>query len=380
MSTSNLVVPPHPVLTDNRMFDYDQPIYSNNTMPVSVPQSQTYYKDIQYYGYSNEFVASAQPQRFSYAELLSDPTPEGYLSVDTYENDGCYVPTPLPPSPQSDDFALFPTPAMDNIAANYVLMLNGDICPANIGMPLPMTPLTPTDPDAGFGNYDDTPVIPSDLPTTPMSPLTPMASPLSSCKEMSPCFSDCTSSNYDGSNYDGSNYDGSNYDGSNYDGSNYDGSNYDGSNYDGLTDEYQPDSPLSCSLSLDQVRDRAAQDMAPQYISLTRPVRSRGRRVSSHPDVSGSKLFTCQTEGCGKVFKRSEHLKRHTRSIHTLEKPFPCTYPGCPKRFSRSDNLNQHVRIHRHNGKEKSATRNFSNFTPFLQTYSNGNIHTMVVN
>lgn len=47
--------------------------------------------------------------------------------------------------------------------------------------------------------------------------------------------------------------------------------------------------------------------------------RSRGRRVSSVPGC-GARMFTCKADGCGKVFKRSEHLKRHIRSIHTLEK------------------------------------------------------------
>ncbi|KAF9578867.1 hypothetical protein BGW38_005129 [Lunasporangiospora selenospora] len=81
------------------------------------------------------------------------------------------------------------------------------------------------------------------------------------------------------------------------------------------------------------------------------PKRSRGRRVASFPDTasaaSGCKVFTCRFDDCGKIFKRSEHLKRHVRSIHTLEKPFECPIPSCPKRFSRSDNLNQHIRIHR---------------------------------
>ncbi|OAQ28418.1 hypothetical protein K457DRAFT_57646, partial [Linnemannia elongata AG-77] len=58
------------------------------------------------------------------------------------------------------------------------------------------------------------------------------------------------------------------------------------------------------------------------------------------------RVFTCMIDACGKQFKRSEHLKRHVRSVHTLEKPFGCPYENCPKRFSRSDNLNQHVRIH----------------------------------
>lgn len=53
--------------------------------------------------------------------------------------------------------------------------------------------------------------------------------------------------------------------------------------------------------------------------STQHPPRSRGRRVSNVP-TQGVRMFTCQAEGCGKVFKRSEHLKRHIRSIHTLEK------------------------------------------------------------
>ncbi|KAI8646539.1 hypothetical protein BD408DRAFT_336599 [Parasitella parasitica] len=82
--------------------------------------------------------------------------------------------------------------------------------------------------------------------------------------------------------------------------------------------------------------------------------RSRGRRVSNVPGC-GTRMFTCKADGCGKVFKRSEHLKRHIRSIHTLEKPFECPYQSCNKRFSRSDNLNQHIRIHRHSNASKEG-------------------------
>ncbi|KAJ8653488.1 hypothetical protein O0I10_010816 [Lichtheimia ornata] len=90
--------------------------------------------------------------------------------------------------------------------------------------------------------------------------------------------------------------------------------------------------------------------------SKAKSTRSRGRRVSNNPSVAaGQKMFTCEHDDCGKVFKRSEHLKRHIRSIHTLEKPFECPYHSCSKRFSRSDNLNQHIRIHRHTGKDKST-------------------------
>jgi hypothetical protein len=60
------------------------------------------------------------------------------------------------------------------------------------------------------------------------------------------------------------------------------------------------------------------------------------------------KVYTCKVPGCGKLFKRSEHLKRHIRSIHTDEKPFTCKL--CCKKFSRHDNLNQHMRVHGESG------------------------------
>ncbi|GAA5925785.1 hypothetical protein JCM3775_001500 [Rhodotorula graminis] len=62
------------------------------------------------------------------------------------------------------------------------------------------------------------------------------------------------------------------------------------------------------------------------------------------------KIFLCKVPGCGKCFKRSEHLKRHVRSIHTNERPFQCQWPTCKRLFSRHDNLNQHLRIHREPG------------------------------
>ncbi|GAA6034896.1 hypothetical protein JCM8097_009356 [Rhodosporidiobolus ruineniae] len=67
------------------------------------------------------------------------------------------------------------------------------------------------------------------------------------------------------------------------------------------------------------------------------------------------KAFLCKVPGCGKVFKRSEHLKRHVRSIHTNERPFQCQWPTCGRFFSRHDNLNQHLRIHREAGMSDAA-------------------------
>ncbi|KAJ8661174.1 hypothetical protein O0I10_002922 [Lichtheimia ornata] len=73
-----------------------------------------------------------------------------------------------------------------------------------------------------------------------------------------------------------------------------------------------------------------------------------GRRVSPEsPDDTEQRIFKCTEPTCGKLFKRSEHVKRHYRSIHSKEKPYECPYSTCLKRFSRSDNLSQHIRIHR---------------------------------
>lgn len=60
------------------------------------------------------------------------------------------------------------------------------------------------------------------------------------------------------------------------------------------------------------------------------------------PKEEEGKPFPCPD--CTKQFKRSEHLKRHIRSVHSNIRPFHCKY--CEKQFSRSDNLAQHLKTH----------------------------------
>jgi hypothetical protein len=88
----------------------------------------------------------------------------------------------------------------------------------------------------------------------------------------------------------------------------------------------------------------------------------RGRRTSASPSISSEpylgvcgdagvskhnsqRRFDCTEPGCGKSFKRHEHLKRHQRT-HTGERPYVCAVNGCNKGFARSDNLAMHLRVH----------------------------------
>src|SRR5271170_1591376 len=79
-----------------------------------------------------------------------------------------------------------------------------------------------------------------------------------------------------------------------------------------------------------------------------RPKKRKAKALAVVPS-DPEKVFVCDVLGCEKRFRRSEHLKRHARSLHTLEKPYVCNQPGCQKKFSRSDNLNQHLRVHKRN-------------------------------
>lgn len=95
--------------------------------------------------------------------------------------------------------------------------------------------------------------------------------------------------------------------------------------------------------------DSFKHDITDSKITKSKPTKSTSFSgpssisASSIPVVANAQgAFPC-TE-CEKQFKRSEHLKRHIRSVHSNIRPFHCKY--CEKKFSRSDNLAQHLKTH----------------------------------
>jgi hypothetical protein len=47
---------------------------------------------------------------------------------------------------------------------------------------------------------------------------------------------------------------------------------------------------------------------------------------------------------CHRAFSVASNLRRHIKSVHSLEKPFACDF--CDRQFSQRCNLKRHVRIH----------------------------------
>ncbi|CAG7986515.1 unnamed protein product [Penicillium salamii] len=59
----------------------------------------------------------------------------------------------------------------------------------------------------------------------------------------------------------------------------------------------------------------------------------------------GKRVHACQHDGCGKVFTRAEHKRRHELN-HNPEASYRCTQQGCKKTFHRTDLLARHIERH----------------------------------
>uniref|UniRef100_A0A8C1VU43 Sp5 transcription factor-like n=1 Tax=Cyprinus carpio TaxID=7962 RepID=A0A8C1VU43_CYPCA len=62
-------------------------------------------------------------------------------------------------------------------------------------------------------------------------------------------------------------------------------------------------------------------------------------------ELGKKRLHICHIPDCGKVYKKTSHLKAHLR-WHAGERPFICNWLFCGKSFTRSDELQRHLRTH----------------------------------
>jgi uncharacterized Zn-finger protein len=56
-----------------------------------------------------------------------------------------------------------------------------------------------------------------------------------------------------------------------------------------------------------------------EAVTIVKSGNSR-KKGAPTPSSKATRTYTCDVDGCGKLFARGEHLKRHVRSIHTYEK------------------------------------------------------------
>lgn len=99
---------------------------------------------------------------------------------------------------------------------------------------------------------------------------------------------------------------------------------------------------ISTSNQLTSIANPGFQQLKKKRSTFLKPRNTK----STSPLDEDEKPFKCQE--CPKAFRRSEHLKRHIRSVHSTERPFHCLF--CDKKFSRSDNLSQHLKTHKKHG------------------------------
>ncbi|KAK5631332.1 hypothetical protein RRF57_007046 [Xylaria bambusicola] len=77
--------------------------------------------------------------------------------------------------------------------------------------------------------------------------------------------------------------------------------------------------------------------------SNTTPVHLPAAMGPPSEPMALTKRFECEVPGCGKVFRRKEHLTRHSKS-HDTQLQYACHI--CGRRYARSDVLKRHVEFH----------------------------------
>jgi zinc finger protein BrlA len=119
------------------------------------------------------------------------------------------------------------------------------------------------------------------------------------------------------------------------------------------------DEPLQTSIALHQIQESAELDKSKADCrSARRRVKQEIRNclLPNNIPIHTKASKPCLFEGCGKNFKRQEHLKRHER-VHKNIETYPC--PCCQKIFGRTDNLKYHVKLHMDAANKKSSRTDF---------------------
>jgi general transcription factor IIIA len=57
-------------------------------------------------------------------------------------------------------------------------------------------------------------------------------------------------------------------------------------------------------------------------------------------------VWTCEYEGCQKVFRTKNNLRRHAKIHDQAQKKFKCTFENCEAEFCRREHLSNHMNAH----------------------------------
>ncbi|KAI0572992.1 hypothetical protein Alg130_10278 [Pyrenophora tritici-repentis] len=114
------------------------------------------------------------------------------------------------------------------------------------------------------------------------------------------------------------------------------------------SDDSEDDDSASQKSSTSTTKDNCA---APEVMKLGKWV---GNVNNLNITDSQKPLYVClmkctrhgQVVQCGQTFGRSEHRRRHCKTVHSKERLYICKVPDCEKSFSRGDNLRDHYWSH----------------------------------
>ena len=107
-------------------------------------------------------------------------------------------------------------------------------------------------------------------------------------------------------------------------------------------EEHEPETDFEDAPGPTALRNKTCGTCGREFKKVSR----LNQHLLTHTD---SRPFVCPFPGCGKAYKRAEHLKNHSTSHGaTLEekKPYICEYEGCDAAFSNPHHRKRHEKAH----------------------------------